>query len=182
MQAELTLLSSTIRDISGRILTEFDLIQAPAGSFVMGSLADETGRNGDELSHEVTITRPYFIGVMPVTQELWHAVMNNHPSYFDGHDRPVEQVSWVDALVFCNELSRMSGLQPCYEIGSQTVKWLGPEVGGYRLPTEAEWERACRAGRAGSARVPRGQPRPLHALGSSQHRGLPPRDERHLSP
>ena len=143
---DLTIMSATIRDISERILTEFDLIKIPGGVFTMGSLADEAGRSGDEMPHEVHLTRPYYLGVMPVTQELWHAVMNNHPSYFDGHDRPIEQVSWVDALVFCNELSQMSGLAPCYEIGRQSVTWLGPDVIGYRLPTEAEWERACRAG------------------------------------
>jgi len=143
---DLTMMSATIRDISERILTEFDLVKIPAGTFTMGSLADEQGRSGDELPHEVRLTRAYYLGVMPVTQELWHAVMNNHPSYFDGHDRPIEQVSWVDALVFCNELSLMSGLTPCYEIGRQSVKWLGPDAIGYRLPTEAEWERACRAG------------------------------------
>jgi formylglycine-generating enzyme required for sulfatase activity len=144
--ANLTIMSATIRDISQRILTEFDLVKIPDGVFTMGSLADESGRAGDEFPHEVRLTRPYYMGLMPVTQELWHAVMNNHPSYFDGHDRPIEQASWVDALVFCNELSQMSDLAPCYEIGHHSVKWLGPDVIGYRLPTEAEWERACRAG------------------------------------
>ena len=149
-KVELTLMSATIRDISERILTEFDLVKIPGGTFTMGSTANEEGRSGDELAHEVYLSRDYYLGVMPVTQELWHAVMNNHPSYFDGHDRPIEQVSWVDAIVFCNELSQMSGLSPCYEISSQSVKWLGPEVVGYRLPTEAEWERACRAGTQGA--------------------------------
>ena len=71
-----------------------------AGAKFVASFPDEEGRHGDELAHEVSLTRPYFLGVMPVTQELWQAVMNNHPAYFDGHDRPIEQVSWVDALVF----------------------------------------------------------------------------------
>jgi formylglycine-generating enzyme required for sulfatase activity len=104
----------------------------PAGSFLMGSPADEEDREGDETQHPVEISRPFLLKTTPVTQAEWRAVMHNNPSHFKGRKkvdkrRPVEQVSWGDTVRFCEALSAQTG-------------------GAYRLPTEAEWEYACRAG------------------------------------
>ncbi len=112
-----------------------------AGTFMMGSddAADERP------AHRVTITRGYSLGVVPVTQRHYQAVTGLTPSHFRGdEDLPVEQVSWFDAVAFCNALSLREGRSPFYELGDKSVRVLAGD--GYRLPTEAEWERACRAG------------------------------------
>jgi RNA polymerase sigma factor (sigma-70 family) len=101
----------------------------PPGRFLMGSPPSEDGRWPDEgPQHEVTITQGYWLGEAPVTQALWVAVMGKNPSRFVSDDRPVETVSWADCQTFIGRLNkRLDGLET-------------------RLPTEAEWERACRAG------------------------------------
>jgi formylglycine-generating enzyme required for sulfatase activity len=100
----------------------------PAGRFQMGSPSGESGRYNDEgPQHLVTISRPFYMGIYEVTQEQYRAVIGSSPSHFSGSQNPVEQVSWNDATEFCRKLSQQTG---------RTV----------RLPTEAEWEYACRAG------------------------------------
>jgi uncharacterized protein (TIGR02996 family) len=99
----------------------------PPGTFLMGSRPKEKRRGKDERQHRVTLTRGFWLGLTPVTQAQWQAVMGSNPSFFQGDDRPVEQVSWDDCQEFCTKLAVRDGKR-------------------YRLPTEAEWEYACRAG------------------------------------
>jgi formylglycine-generating enzyme required for sulfatase activity len=112
-------------EVGGGPAMRFALI--PAGRFLMGSPPSEVGRVEDERQHEVIISRPFYMGVTAVTQGQYQAVMGNNPSEFTGEKNPVETVSWDDATVFCRRLSERSGCK-------------------VRLPTEAEWEYACRAG------------------------------------
>ncbi|MEQ8386456.1 MAG: formylglycine-generating enzyme family protein [Coleofasciculus sp. A1-SPW-01] len=113
-----------------------DMVAIPGGTFLMGSSATDKKRYERESpQHSVTIP-PFFMGKYPVTQAQWQAVsnlpqvnkeLNPDPSRFKGADRPVEQVSWYDCIEFCQRLSQYTGRN-------------------YRLPSEAEWEYACRAG------------------------------------
>ena len=117
----------------------------PAGSFRMGSPENEKGRDNDEKQHKVTISKPFLMSKTEVTQKQWQAVMGNNPSYFSGDENPVEKVSWYDCVEFCNKLSKKEGLEQVYKISGKSVTW-DKNKNGYRLPTEAEWEYACRAG------------------------------------
>jgi formylglycine-generating enzyme required for sulfatase activity len=130
------------KDVVNSIGMKLKLI--PAGEFRMGS----TEYDSEKPIHLVTISRPFYLGVCPVTQGEYMQLIKKNPSHFSGNDRlPVENVSWFEAVAFCNELSRKEGLKPFYTINGESVEaadWNGP---GYRLPTEAEWEYACRAGK-----------------------------------
>jgi len=103
-------------------INALESVYIPGGSFQMGS----TEYDDEKPLHQVTI-KPFYLGKYPVTQAQWQAVMGNNPSRFKGENRPVEKVSWYDAVEFCQKLSALTG---------ET----------YRLPSEAEWEYACRAG------------------------------------
>jgi formylglycine-generating enzyme required for sulfatase activity len=106
------------------------------GTFTMGSPASESGRSNDEGPQtQVTLTKGYWLGKTKVTQAQWEALMGSNPSSFKGADRPVEQVSWNDAMEFCRKLT---------ERGRSAGRL--PEGYEYTLPTEAQWEYACRAG------------------------------------
>lgn len=94
----------------------------------------------------VSRVEPFLMSKYLVTQDVYSAVTNLGPSAFSGSSRPVESVSWFDTLRFCNSLSEMSGLEPCYLIDAddESVDLVG-RANGYRLPTDAEWEYSCRA-------------------------------------
>lgn len=95
-------------------------------------MGSESGNSDEKPSHQVTLTKPYELGVYEMTQEQYEDVMGTNPSKFEGLRNPVEQVSWEDAVEFCKKLSSLPG-----ERSAERV---------YRLPTEAEWEYACRTG------------------------------------
>ncbi len=125
-----------------------DFVFIGPGTFAMGSPPSEDARNDDEASHPVTITRPFWLQATEVTQGQWQALMGSNPSGFAscGRDCPVENVSWDDAVAFLNRLSDKEGLERCYD----GTRFKGLGCRGYRLPTEAEWECAARAGTTGA--------------------------------
>lgn len=106
-----------------------EFIYIKPGTFMMGSPSHEKGRYNNEKQHQVTLTRGFYMQTTEVTQGQWKAVMGSNPSRFKGDDLPVEQISWNDVQEFIRRLNQREG-------GDK-----------YRLPTEAEWEYACRAGR-----------------------------------
>jgi eukaryotic-like serine/threonine-protein kinase len=123
----------------------------PAGEFVMGAHALEVDADKWEAPrHGVKISRPFYLGVTEVTQGQYRAVTGKNPSKFSGSDDlPVECVGWYDAVAYCNALSAKEGRPPFYRIEGRSVLVFEGNDAGYRLPTEAEWEYACRAGTTG---------------------------------
>ncbi|NTV04291.1 formylglycine-generating enzyme family protein, partial [bacterium] len=122
------------------------------GTFLMGSPRGETGSSSYEWpQHRVTLTRPFEMAETEITWEQYVNLMGNNPSFYDDvcltcpGDYPMESVSWLQAVEFCNALSLAEGYTPAYTVAGATVTW-DQGADGYRLPTEAEWEYACRAG------------------------------------
>lgn len=124
IQAQTTPLSTEWHDP----IKSMEFVKIPKGSFMMGSPDNEPDRGSDEKLHRVDIAHDFYLSKTLVTQAQWQAVMGNNPSHFKGNLLPVEQVSWFDVQRFIAQLHHKTGQQ-------------------YRLPTEAEWEYACRAGK-----------------------------------
>jgi formylglycine-generating enzyme required for sulfatase activity len=126
-----------------------DFVLISGGTFTMGSPASEPERGTDETQRRVTV-EDFYIAKSSVTQTEWTALMGNNPSEFKGDNLPVENVTWFDTIRYCNARSDREGLTPAYIISGETVTWnrnaSDQRSAGYRLPTEAEWEYACRAG------------------------------------
>jgi formylglycine-generating enzyme required for sulfatase activity len=112
-----------------------DMLWVKPGTFEMGSPSSEKDRDDRETLHSVTLTKGFYLGKHEVTQSQWEKVMGSNPSHFKGGDRPVEKVSWTDVTSFCNKLT-----------ASERTAGRLPAGMTYQLPTEAQWEYACRAG------------------------------------
>jgi formylglycine-generating enzyme required for sulfatase activity len=112
-----------IRSFNGQVIADMDFCRIPAGTFFMGE---------QETLHQVTLTKDFYLARYPITQALWQTIMGNNPSHFKGENHPVDQVSWEDVQEFIANLNERTGENL------------------YRLPTEAEWEYACRSGSSGT--------------------------------
>jgi len=131
----------------------YRMLALAPGAFEMGSPRTEEKRSVDETRHSVELTRPFLMGATEVTQALYEAVMGANPSTQESDipgelvapDLPVQNVNWFDAVAFANSLSEIEGLEPAYTLSGREVTW-DVNASGYRLPTEAEWEYAARAG------------------------------------
>jgi formylglycine-generating enzyme required for sulfatase activity len=117
------------------------MVWVEGGTFQMGST---NGAAGEKPVHSVTV-KGFYMGKYEVTQKEWAEVMGSNPSYFKGDTLPVENVSWLDAVEYCNRLSRKEGLAPVYRGSGDNIA-CDFNATGYRLPTEAEWEYAAKGG------------------------------------
>jgi formylglycine-generating enzyme required for sulfatase activity len=126
-----------------RIVTTsgIEMLRLPGGEFTLG---DDQGEEDEKPAHRVRLS-PFWIDANEVSQAVFQKLMGRNPSKSVGPDKPVERISWHVAIQFCNMRSRKEGFRPCYDLKTSRCDFAAD---GYRLPTEAEWEYACRAGTA----------------------------------
>jgi len=133
---------------SGLAAQQNTMVQINGGTFTMGSPANEAERGSDEVQRQVTVSS-FQMSKYPITQKEYQEIMGRNPSVDKGENLPVGFVSWFNAIEYCNRRSQKEGLTPVYTIIGRRYNWTvtwNRDANGYRLPTEAEWEYACRAG------------------------------------
>lgn len=135
------------------MIMDQEFIKASPGASVRTQLVEIPGGivelRDDRIKHAWSVAvKPFLIAKYPVTQELYFEIIQQNPSSFTGDNNPVETVSWKDAAHFCNVLSLKEGLTPCYLLEEQENMLFDEKANGYRLPTDAEWQYACKAGTA----------------------------------
>jgi len=123
--------------------TGIEMVLIPAGTFTMGT---DSGDDDEKPAHQVAIAS-FWMDRTEVTQKSYESLIGKNPAKFVDPLKPVERVSWVAAIKYCNMRSMKEGLQPCYNVQNADCNFT---ANGYRLPTESEWEYACRAGTTGA--------------------------------
>ncbi|MBR3550336.1 MAG: formylglycine-generating enzyme family protein [Treponema sp.] len=124
---------------------EDDFVLVEGGTFTMGH--EEPHQIKYMIQHEVTLTESFYMCIHEVTNKEYEEVMKKNPSKFKGDNRPVDQISWYDAIEYCVQRSLNEGLTPCYKGSRKNGYTCDFNANGYRLPTEAEWEYAARGGK-----------------------------------
>ncbi len=141
--------SNVVQLLTGTCEVSGRMALIPGGWFTMGSNAQEVGRGADELEHSVKLTHSYCLDKTEVTQAEFESVMGYNPSWNQGCSNcPVESVSWHESAEYANAVSTLEGLTPCYNCNGGVCGGVGNPYlcEGYRLATEAEWERAAKGG------------------------------------
>lgn len=126
-------------------LPPFEEVLISPGEFEMGS---GTGLNDEMPVHKIRISRELYVSKFELSQHLWNCVSDTNPSIYANNSLPVHNVTWLDAVVFCNKISKIMKFDTCYSFIQDEVIW-NIHAKGFRLPTEAEWEYICRGGVAG---------------------------------
>ncbi len=126
-------------------LPKIECVEIANGSFVMGS---NNGLIDEKPLHTVQISQSFLISINEINQFIYEQVMGVNPSIVKDYSLPVDSINWIDAIQFCNKLSEIDSLKPVYKFFGENVEW-DSSANGWRLPTEAEWEYACKAGKAG---------------------------------